>query len=71
MYHKIISHRTLFWGRDSVVGIATRYGMDGSGFEPAWEQDILTSPHKPRQPLDPTQPLLGLLPGGKATGASR
>ena len=30
-------------GRDSVVGTATRYEMDGSGFEPRFEQDILFS----------------------------
>jgi hypothetical protein len=27
-----------FGGRDSVVSIATRYGLDGLGIEPQWEQ---------------------------------
>jgi hypothetical protein len=30
-------------GRDSVVGIATRYGMDGLGIEPYWVRNVLRS----------------------------
>ena len=26
----------IFWGRDSSVGIATRYGLDGPGIESRW-----------------------------------
>jgi hypothetical protein len=57
-------------GRDSSVGIATRYGLDGSGIESRWGRDF---PHQSRQALGPTQPpikwVLGLFPGGKAAGA--
>ena len=59
--------------RDSVVGIATRYRLDGSGFEPWLEQEIFsfTRPFKPA--LEPTQPPVEwapiLFPTGKAAGA--
>ena len=53
-------------GRDSVVGIATRYGLDGPGIESRWRRDF---PHPPRPALGPTQPPVqwvpGLFPGGK------
>jgi hypothetical protein len=56
-------------GRDSSVGIATRYGLDGPGIESRWGQDF---PHPSRPALGPTQPpiqwVLGLFPGGKAAG---
>ena len=40
-------------GRDSSVGIATRYGLDGPGIESRWERDIV---HPSRLALAPTQP---------------
>jgi hypothetical protein len=57
-------------GRDSVVSIATHYGLDGPGIESWWGRDF-------SQPsslaLGPTQPPIqwvpGLFPGGKAAGA--
>ena len=56
--------------RDSVVGVATRYGMDGSEFEPQWGQDF---PYPSRPAPRPTQPLIKWVPslfsGGKAAGA--
>ena len=59
-------------GRDSVVGIATRYGLEGWGIESRWGRDF---PHSSRQAVGPTQPPIqrvpGLFPGGKAAGASR
>ena len=59
-------------GRDGVVDIATRYGLDGPGIESRWGQDF---PHTSRPALGPTQPPVqcapGLLPGGKAAGAWR
>ena len=59
-------------GRDSVVGIATRNGLDGLGIESRWGRDF---PHPPRPALGPTQPHIqwvpGLLPGGKAAGKWR
>jgi hypothetical protein len=40
-------------GRDSVVGIATCYGLDVLGIKWRWERDF---PHPPRQSLGPNQP---------------
>jgi len=42
-----------FMGRDGVVGIVTRYGLDGPEFGSWWGQD---SPHPSRQALGSTQP---------------
>jgi hypothetical protein len=59
-------------GRDSSVGTATRYGLDGPGIESRWRRDF---PHQSRPALGPTQPLVQwvpvLFPGGKAAGAWR
>ena len=42
-------------GRDSSVGIATRYGLDGQGIESRWGgREIF--PHLSRPALGPTQP---------------
>jgi hypothetical protein len=59
----------VFTGWDSVVGIATRYGLDGLRTESLWRRDF---PHlswpvvKPTQP--PVQCVPGLFSGGKAAG---
>ena len=42
-------------GRNSVVGIATRYGLDGPGIESWWGREF---PHLSRTVLGPTQPLI-------------
>jgi hypothetical protein len=51
-------------GRDSSVGIATLYGLEGPGIESRWGRDY---PHPPRPALGPTQPpmqwVLSLFPG--------
>jgi hypothetical protein len=39
--------------RDSVVSIATHYGLDGLGIQSRWRRDF---PPFPRQALGPTQP---------------
>ena len=39
-------------GRNSSVGTATRYGLDGLGIEFRWRRDF---PHPSRQALGPTQ----------------
>jgi hypothetical protein len=56
-------------GRDSAVGIATRYGLDGPGIESRWGRDF---PHLFRPALRPTQlPIQwvpGLSPGVKRLG---
>jgi len=50
--------------RDSSVGIATGYGLDGPRIESRWGRDF---PHPPRPGLGPTQPhmqqVLGLSRG--------
>jgi hypothetical protein len=62
--------RPYYPGRDSSVGIATRYGLDGPGIESRWGRDF---PHPSRPTLGPTQPSIqwvpGLFPGDKAAGA--
>jgi hypothetical protein len=60
----------MYVGRDSSVGIATRYGLDGPGIESRWGRDF---PKPFRPALGPTQPPVqwvpGLFPEGKAAGA--
>ena len=60
----------LISGRDSSVGIVTRYGLDGARLESRWGRDF---PHPSRPALGPTQPPIQLIPslflGGKAAGA--
>jgi len=57
-------------GRDSSVGTATRYGLEGTGIESRWGRDFQ---HPSTPALGPTQPPIrwvpGLFPGGKAVGA--
>jgi hypothetical protein len=57
-------------GRDSAVGIATRYVRDGLEIESRWKRDF---PQPSRPALGPTKPRVhwvpGLFPGGKAAGA--
>ena len=57
-------------GRDSSVGIKTRYGLDGPEFESRWGRDF---PHPSRPAVGPTQTPIqwvpGLFPGGKAAAA--
>ena len=57
-------------GRDSVVGVATVYGLDGPRLEYWWERDF---PHSSRLSLGPTQPPVqwvpDLFPGGTAAGS--
>ena len=58
--------------RDSSVGIATRYGLDGPGIVCRWGQDFL---HVSRPALRPTQLSIErvscFFPGSKAAGAWR
>ena len=56
-------------GRDSLVGIATCYGLEGRGIESRWGRDF------PRPYRRPTQPSIkwvpGLFRGSRAAGAWR
>ena len=47
-------------GRDSSVGIAIRYGLDGPEIESLWGRDF---PHLSRPALRPTQPPVKWVPG--------
>ena len=59
-------------GRDSSVGIATRYGLEGPGIESRRERDFLNSARLGLGPAEPSaQWAPGLFPGGKVTGALR
>ena len=59
-------------GRDNSVGIATRYGLDGPGFDSRWGWVF---PHPSRPTLVTIQPpiqwISGLFPRGKEAGAWR
>jgi hypothetical protein len=46
--------------RDSSVGIATRYGLDGPGIESPWGRNC---PHPSIPALGPTQPPIQWVPG--------
>jgi hypothetical protein len=62
-----VSNTLAFMGRDSIVGVATRYGLDGLGIESMWERGL---PHLSIPALGPTQLLVqwvsDLFLGGKA-----
>jgi hypothetical protein len=66
---KEITWNPIYVGRDSSVGIATRYGLDGPEIQSRWGRNF-SQPSIPA--LGPTQPpikwVLGLFPGGKAAG---
>jgi hypothetical protein len=59
-----------YMGRDSSVGIATGYGLDGTGIEPRWGGEIFrTRPDRPWGPLSLLYNGYRVFPGVKAAGA--
>ena len=57
-------------GRDSSVGIATRYWLDGPGIKSRWGGEIFRT--RPERPWGPPSLLYNgyrVFPGGKAAGA--
>ena len=58
-------------GRDSSVGIATRYGLDDPGIESRWGEIFRTGPDRPWGPPSLLYNRHRVFPGGKAAGAWR
>jgi hypothetical protein len=50
----------IFGDRGSALGITTRYGLDGQGFEPVSARSSLSAPHPSRPALGPATPPLRL-----------
>ena len=57
---KVLYVPSVLTDRDSVVGIATRYGLVGPGIESRWGRGF---PHPSRPALRPTQPPVQWVPG--------
>ena len=58
-------------GRDSSVGIATRYWLPGPGIEFGWGEIFRTRPDRPWGALSLLYNGYRVIPGGKAAGAWR
>jgi len=56
-------------GRDSLVGIATRYGLNGPGIEYRWGRDFLQPFRPPQGRTQPPTQWIPRLSRGKAAGA--
>jgi hypothetical protein len=54
-----------FMSRDSVVGLATRYGLEGPGIESRWGKIFLIYPDRLRGPPILLYNGYRVLPGGK------
>jgi hypothetical protein len=53
------------WSRDSVVGIATRYGLEGPGIEFRWVEIFRTYPDRLWGPPSLLYNVYRVFPGGK------
>jgi hypothetical protein len=58
-------------GRDSSVGVATRYGLDGPVIESRWGEIFRTRPDQPWGLPSNLYKGSRVFPGGKAVGAWR
>jgi len=71
LYVLIFGALLCYSGRNSAVGIATRYGQDGPWIESRWRRDF---PHPSRPALGPTQPpiqwVTGLSQGQSGRGVA-
>jgi hypothetical protein len=65
----ICKYKRKSMSRDSSVGIASRYGLDGPGIESRWGQDFCTRLDRPWGPPSFLYNGYRVFPGGKAAGA--
>jgi hypothetical protein len=56
-------------GWDCAVGIATRYGVDGTRIESPWGEILRTCPDRPYGPTSLLYKGYRVFPGGKLAGA--
>ena len=62
----------VYVGRDSLVGIATHYGLDSPGIETWWGRDCPLPPVPVIEPIQrPVKLVLGVCFGGEAAEAWR
>jgi hypothetical protein len=61
----------LYVGRNSVVGVATRYGLDGPGIDFRWGETFRSRPYRPWGPSSLLYHGYWAFPGGKAAWAWR
>ena len=57
--------KLFYLGRDSSVGIATYFGLDGPGSNPSWGEIFRASPERPRGPASLYHNGYGVIAGGK------
>jgi len=70
-YFEYLGMGLLRVGRDSFIGIATRYGLDGRGSNPGGNEIFRTCPERPWGPSSLLYNEYLVFPGGKAVGAWR
>ena len=58
-------------GRDSLNGVATSYGLDGTGTESRWRREFHTRPDRPWNLPSLLYKVYRVIPGDKADGAWR
>ena len=65
--HVFVTHLVRIVGRDSSVGIATCYGLDGPGIESRWRRDFSTPvPIEPEAHTASCTMCIGPFPGGES-----